>query len=167
MRSGGAIAGLEQRKKEIAMLQAQYRAEGRLTNRTQFLRQTDDFKQHLREGGSLDEILSEVFAVFKEAAHTVLGQDATPEQVMAALAIHAGRAIEMEPSEGKTLSIAMAAYLHALTGRGVHIHTFNDLLAARDTQAMAKVLHFLGLSVGVRLDNNQSFLFDHTLCCQK
>src|SRR3989338_2873978 len=82
MRSGGAIAGLEQRKKEIAMLQAQYRAEGRLTNRTQFLRQTDDFKQHLREGGSLDEILSEVFAVFKEAAHTVLGQDATPEQVM-------------------------------------------------------------------------------------
>ena len=160
MRSGGAIAGLEQRKKEIAMLQAQYRAEGRLTNRTQFLRQTDDFKQHLREGGSLDEILSEVFAVFKEAAHTVLGQDATPEQVMAALAIHAGRAIEMEPSEGKTLSIAMAAYLHALTGRGVHIHTFNDLLAARDTQAMAKVLHFLGLSVGVRLDNNQSFLFD-------
>ncbi len=160
MRSSGAISGLEQRKKEITMLQTQYQAEGRLLSRAQFLQQTDDFKRHLREGGSLDEILPEAFAVFKEAARAVLGLDATPEQVMAALAIHAGRAIEMEPSEGKTLSIAMAAYLHALTGRGVHIHTFNDSLAARDTQDMAKILHFLGLSVGVRLDNDQRFLFD-------
>jgi len=114
----------------------------------QFKAKTEELKEALKEGASLDGILPEAFAVFREAARRCIQKRPTTEQVLAAISLHQGRAVEMEPSEGKTLAIAMAAYLNALSGKGVHIHTFNDYLCLRDCQDMGGIFAFLGLRVG-------------------
>ncbi|HLD49748.1 MAG TPA: helix-turn-helix domain-containing protein, partial [bacterium] len=97
----------------------------------------------------LEEFLVLAFAIFNEAARRKTGMEPSPEQMFAALAIHRGRAVEMQPGEGKTLSIALAAFVNALLGRGVHIHTFNDYLAKRDAELMTPVFSFLRLKVGL------------------
>ena len=117
----------------------------------------------LENGMTLNAILPEAFAVFREAAFREAAKRnkallITTEQILTALAIHRGMAVEMLPGEGKTLAIAMAAYLNALTGKGVHIHTFNDYLAKRDGQNMGAIFDLLGLTTGVVVDS-RSFIY--------
>ena len=100
------------------------------------------------QGASLDSLLIEAFALASEASVRVLGYKPYNVQLMAAIAIHRGNIVEMQTGEGKTLAAVMPGYLNALTGKGVHILTFNDYLAARDANWMGPVYELLGLSVG-------------------
>ncbi|MBF0569902.1 MAG: hypothetical protein HQL18_03925, partial [Candidatus Omnitrophica bacterium] len=106
---------------------------------------TGAFRKALTSGKTLDDILVPAFAVAREAARRMLGKRMYDVQILASIHLHAGRAIEMFASEGKTLAAVPALYLNALTGRGVHVATFNEYLAKRDAQTMGKVFDFLGL----------------------
>ncbi len=110
---------------------------------------TDDYKERYADGESLDELLPEVFATVREAARRTLGMRHFDVQVMGGAALHLGNIAEMHTGEGKTLSATLPAYLNALTGKGVHLVTVNDYLAARDARWMGRAYRFLGLSVGV------------------
>ncbi len=101
-----------------------------------------------REGTSLDEIVEEAAALVREAAWRILGQRPFGVQVLAGLAMHDGRLVEMATGEGKTLAAVLPAYLGGLFGRGVHVLTFNDYLAHRDAEWMGPIYRFLGLSAG-------------------
>jgi preprotein translocase subunit SecA len=101
-----------------------------------------------QQGIPLDDFLVEAFAVVREAAHRTIGLLAFDVQILAGLTMHQGKLVEMNTGEGKTLAAIFPAYLNALTGKGVHIHTFNDYLARRDTAWMGPVYKFLGLSLG-------------------
>ncbi len=109
---------------------------------------TIEFKKRLKEGETLDDILPEAFAVCREASFRVLGMKHYRVQLQGGVILHQGRIAEMKTGEGKTLVATLAAYLNALTGKGVHIVTVNDYLATRDRQWMGKVYEFLGLTVG-------------------
>ena len=110
---------------------------------------TDVFKERLAEGASLDDILSDAFAVVREAGERVLGTRHYRVQLIAGVVLHQGRIAEMKTGEGKTLMATLPAYLNALTGKGVHIVTVNDYLAKRDSEWMGKIYRFLGLTVGL------------------
>ncbi|MGN0173329.1 MAG: preprotein translocase subunit SecA [Acutalibacteraceae bacterium] len=110
---------------------------------------TDEFKERLNSGETLDDILPEAFAVCREAADRVLGMRPYPVQVIGGIVLHQGRIAEMKTGEGKTLVATLPAYLNALTGNGVHIVTVNDYLAKRDSEWMGKLYRFLGLTVGL------------------
>ena len=112
---------------------------------------TDDFKQRLSAGETLDDILPEAFATVREACDRVLGMRPFRVQVIGGIILHQGRIAEMKTGEGKTLVATLPAYLNALCGEGVHIVTVNDYLAKRDSEWMGKVHRFLGLSVGLIL----------------
>lgn len=112
---------------------------------------TDEFKDRLSKGETLDDILPEAFAVVREAAKRVLGMRHFDVQLIGGIVLHQGRIAEMKTGEGKTLVSTCPAYLNALTGNGVHIVTVNDYLAKRDAEWMGKVHEFLGLKVGVIL----------------
>jgi preprotein translocase subunit SecA len=114
---------------------------------------TPEFKNRLENGESLDDILPEAFATVREASRRVLGMEHFPVQLTGGIVLHQGRIAEMKTGEGKTLVSTAPAYLNALTGRGVHIVTVNDYLAKRDAEWMGKVHEFLGLSVGVILND--------------
>ncbi|MFB7667836.1 preprotein translocase subunit SecA [Kitasatospora sp. NPDC056138] len=114
---------------------------------------TDEYKQRLADGESLDDILPEAFATVREAAKRVLGQRHYDVQLMGGAALHFGYVAEMRTGEGKTLVGTLPAYLNALTGKGVHLITTNDYLAERDSEWMGRVHRFLGLEVGVILGN--------------
>ena len=114
---------------------------------------TDKFKERLTNGESLESILSEAFAVVREAAKRTLGQRHYDVQLMGGAALHKGNIAEMRTGEGKTLVSTLPAYLNALTGKGVHIVTVNDYLAERDSEWMGRVHRFLGLKVGVILSS--------------
>ncbi|TDC72901.1 preprotein translocase subunit SecA [Micromonospora sp. KC606] len=114
---------------------------------------TDQFRERLADGETLDDLLPEAFAVCREAAARVLGQRPYDVQVMGAAALHFGNIAEMKTGEGKTLTSVMAVYLNALSGEGVHVITVNDYLAQRDAAWMGRVHEFLGLTVGVVLPN--------------
>jgi len=109
---------------------------------------TEEFKLRIKEGKSLDEILPEAFAVVREANKRILGKRPYVEQVLAGLAIHQGKIVEMKSGEGKTIAETMPAYLNALNGEGVHIVTTNDYLAKRDAEWVGPIFEFLGMSVG-------------------
>jgi preprotein translocase subunit SecA len=123
---------------------------------------TAEFRQRLSGGTVLDDLLPEAFAVFREATHRVLGERRMvmydgkelpfmahfDVQVIGAIALHMGKIAEMRTGEGKTQVAAMAAYLNALDGKGVHVITVNDYLARRDSEWMGRIYTFLGLSVG-------------------
>ncbi len=109
---------------------------------------TDEFKQRLADGETLDDILPEAFATVREAARRTLGQRAFDVQLMGGAALHLGNIAEMRTGEGKTLTGVFPAYLNALAGQGVHVVTTNDYLAKRDSEWMGRVHHFLGLKVG-------------------
>lgn len=102
------------------------------------------------------DIKLEAFAVVKEAAKRVIGLDAFPVQLMGALALYDGKVVEMKTGEGKTLVSIFPAYVRALEEKGVHIVTVNEYLAQRDAEWMGQVLEFLGLSVGVSLNDMSS-----------
>ncbi|KQV12595.1 MULTISPECIES: preprotein translocase subunit SecA [unclassified Kitasatospora] len=112
---------------------------------------TDEYKQRLADGETLDDILPEAFATVREAAKRVLGQRHYDVQLMGGAALHLGFVAEMRTGEGKTLVGTLPAYLNALTGKGVHLITVNDYLAERDSEWMGRVHRFLGLEVGVIL----------------
>ena len=111
------------------------------------------FKERLANGETLDDILPEAFATVREAAKRVLNMEHYPVQLIGGIVLHQGRIAEMRTGEGKTLVSTSPAYLNALAGKGVHIVTVNDYLAKRDAEWMGQVHRFLGLTVGVVLNN--------------
>lgn len=114
---------------------------------------TPEFKERLANGETLDDILPEAFAVVREAAKRVLGMRHFDVQLIGGIVLHQGRISEMKTGEGKTLVSTCPAYLNALSGNGVHIVTVNDYLARRDAEWMGQVHEFLGLKVGVILND--------------
>ena len=114
---------------------------------------TDEFKQRYQNGETLDQLLPEAFATCREAAWRVLGMRHYRVQIIGGIVLHQGRIAEMKTGEGKTLVSTLPAYLNALEGKGVHIVTVNDYLAKRDAEWMGKVHEFLGLTVGVVLND--------------
>ncbi|MBE6835391.1 MAG: preprotein translocase subunit SecA [Ruminococcaceae bacterium] len=110
---------------------------------------TDEFKERLNNGETLDDILPEAFATCREASMRVLNMKHFPVQILGGIVLHQGRIAEMKTGEGKTLVATLPAYLNALAGKGVHIVTVNDYLARRDSEWMGKLYEFLGLKVGL------------------
>ena len=110
---------------------------------------TEEFKEQLQNGKTLDDILPEAFAVVREASKRVLGMRHFDVQLIGGIVLHQGRIAEMKTGEGKTLVATLPVYLNALTGKGVHVVTVNDYLAKRDSEWMGKLYKFLGLSVGL------------------
>ena len=110
---------------------------------------TQEFKDRLAAGETLDDLLPEAFATVREAAWRVLGLKPYPVQLIGGMVLHQGRIAEMKTGEGKTLVAVLPCYLNALAGNGVHVVTVNDYLAKRDSEWMGKVHRFLGLSVGL------------------
>ena len=113
---------------------------------------TDEFRARIEDGAKLDDLLPEAFAVAREAAWRVLSQRHFDVQVMGGAALHFGNVAEMKTGEGKTLTSVLPAYLNALSGKGVHVVTVNEYLSKRDAEWMGRVHRFLGLSVGVILN---------------
>ena len=117
---------------------------------------TNEFKERLTKGETLDDLLPEAFALVREAAVRTLGLRHYDVQLVGGVALHRGTIAEMKTGEGKTLMSTLPAYLNALSGKGVHIVTVNDYLAKRDAEWMAEVFNFLGLTVGVILHDMDS-----------
>lgn len=115
---------------------------------TDFPTVTASFKQQIAEGTPLDTILPQAFALAREASYRVLSERHYDEQIMGAIVLHQGTILEMKTGEGKTLTCVPAAYVNALTGKGVHIVTVNDYLATRDCEWMGPIYRYLGLTVG-------------------
>ena len=111
--------------------------------------QTNILKERLKNGETTDDILTDAFAVCREASYRVLGMKHFPVQIIGGIVLHQGRIAEMKTGEGKTLVATLPAYLNGLTGEGVHIVTVNDYLARRDSEWMGKLYRWLGLSVGL------------------
>ena len=130
---------------EVMNLDEEY---SKLTD-TQLQAKTEEFKNRLRDGETLDDILVEAFATAREAAFRIIGEKHFYVQILGGLAIHYGNIAEMKTGEGKTLTSVLPAYLNALTGDGVHIITVNEYLAGRDAEWMGGIHRFLGLTVGV------------------
>ena len=116
---------------------------------TELQSKTEEFKERLNNGETLEDILVEAFATAREAAFRVIGEKHFYVQILGGLAIHYGNIAEMKTGEGKTLTSVLPAYLNALTGKGVHIITVNEYLAGRDAEWMGGIHRFLGLTVGV------------------
>ena len=112
---------------------------------------TNVFRNRLKQGETLDDILIEAFAVCREASKRVLGMRQYRVQLIGGIVLHQGRIAEMKTGEGKTLVAVAPVYLHALLGKGAHVVTVNDYLAKRDKELMEPVYEFLGMSVGVIL----------------
>ena len=116
---------------------------------TELQNKTAEFKERLKNGETLEDILIEAFAVAREASFRIIGEKHFYVQILGALAIHYGNIAEMKTGEGKTLTSVLPAYLNALEGKGVHIITVNEYLASRDAEWMGGIHRFLGLTVGV------------------
>ena len=114
---------------------------------------TKEFKDRLKAGETLDDLMPEAYAVVREAAKSVLNMEHYPVQIMGGIILHQGRIAEMRTGEGKTLVSTLPAYLNALEGKGVHVVTVNDYLAKRDAEWMGQIHEFLGLKVGVVLNS--------------
>ena len=112
---------------------------------------TQEFKDRVTAGESLDDLLPEAFAVVREGSKRVMKMRHFDVQLIGGIALHIGKIAEMGTGEGKTLTATLPVYLNALTGKGVHVVTVNDYLANRDAQWMARLYNFLGLSVGINL----------------
>ena len=139
------IKKIEPIKKKVLALEEEY---SKLSD-AELRAKTDEFKDRLSNGDTLDNILPEAFATVREAAWRVLGLKPYPVQIIGGIVLHQGRIAEMKTGEGKTLVATMPVYLNALTGKGVHVVTVNDYLAKRDSEWMGKVYKFLGLTVGL------------------
>ncbi len=137
------------RLQRIVDLINEYEPEMQALSDSQLRAKTQEFRERLEGGETLDDILPEAFAVVREAAVRVLGMRPFDVQLMGGIVLHQGRIAEMKTGEGKTLVATMPAYLNALPGRGVHIVTVNDYLARRDSEWMGGVFRFLGLKVGL------------------
>ena len=141
-------------QKKVLDLEEEYKA---LTDE-ELQAKTPEFKERLKNGETLDDILPEAFAALREASARVLNMRHFPVQIIGGIVLHQGRIAEMRTGEGKTLVATLPAYLNALSGKGVHIVTVNDYLAKRDSEWMGKLYRFMGLTVGVivnELDGEQ------------
>ncbi|MBD5584752.1 MAG: DEAD/DEAH box helicase, partial [Clostridia bacterium] len=143
--SRSALKKLNKLADKVEALDSKYSAmdDKELKNQTQVL------KERLKNGETLDDILFDAFAAFREASWRVLKMKHFHVQIVGGICLHQGRIAEMKTGEGKTLVSTLPAYLNALTGKGVHIVTVNDYLAKRDAEWMGKVHKFMGLTVGV------------------
>ena len=112
---------------------------------------TEELKERIKNGESLDDVLVEAFALVREASFRVLGMKHYDVQILGGIILHQGRVAEMKTGEGKTLVSALPAFLNALTGKGVHVITSNEYLAKRDCEEIGKIHEFLGLTTGVIL----------------
>ncbi len=121
---------------------------------------TDEFKERLEKGETLDDILPEAFAVVREASRRTTGMRHYDVQLLGGIVMHRGQIAEMKTGEGKTLVATLPLYLNALTGKGAHLVTVNDYLARRDTVWMGQIYHFLGLLVGCIQQQGVSYLYD-------
>ncbi len=120
---------------------------------------TVEFRERLKQGVTLDELLPEAFAVVREAAKRVIGERHYDVQMIGGMVLHSGKIAEMKTGEGKTLTSTLPIYLNALSGKGVHVVTVNDYLAKRDASWMGQVYHFLGLSTGCILGQGASYRY--------
>lgn len=156
---------LDSNEKEIGRLRALVESinalepEAKKTKDAGFAKKTAEFKERLKGGQTLDELLPEAYALVREAARRTIGERHYDVQLMAAVVLHQGKVAEQKTGEGKTLSATPALYLNALTGRGAHLVTVNDYLARRDAGWMGQIYHLLGLSVSAMI-SEQSFLYD-------
>ena len=116
---------------------------------TELKAKTEEFKERLANGETLEDILVDAFATAREASYRVLGEKHFYVQILGGLAIHYGNIAEMKTGEGKTLTCVLPGYLNALSGEGVHVITVNEYLAGRDAEWMGDIYRFLGLTVGV------------------
>ena len=121
----------------------------------EFPNKTIELKERIKKGSSLDEIMPEAFSLVREASARSRGERHFDVQIIGGVVLHENKIAEMKTGEGKTLTIALAAYLNALEGKGVHIVTVNDYLAKRDSIEMGKIYSFLGLTSGY-INNNQT-----------
>ena len=119
-----------------------------------FPKKTLELKQKIKNGGTLDEILPEAFALVREASSRMRKERHFDVQLVGGVVLHQAKIAEMKTGEGKTLTITLAAYLNALCEKGVHIVTVNDYLAKRDSQEMGIIYNFLGLTSGY-INNDQ------------
>ena len=147
--SSRELKRIEPLVEEIESLQAEYQKK----SDAELLAKTAEFKERLGKGETLDDILPEAFATVREAATRTLQMTPYRVQLIGGIVLHQGRIAEMKTGEGKTLVAPLAAYLNALEGKGVHVVTVNDYLAARDAEWMGAIYRFLGLSVGVILND--------------
>ena len=136
----------------VNKVESYHDAMGQLTDE-QLKGKTAEFKERLKKGETLDDLLPEAYAVVREAGKRVLGMEHYRVQIIGGVILHQGRIAEMRTGEGKTLVSTLPAYLNALTGEGVLIVTVNDYLAKRDAEWMGQIHQFLGLTVGVVLNN--------------
>ncbi len=150
-RSQREIKKLQPTVDKILALEAEYKAlsEEDLKGKTAW------FKDRLKKGETLDDILPEAFAAIREAADRVLGMRPYPVQLIGGIVLHQGRIAEMKTGEGKTLVAILPCYLNALTGKGVHVVTVNEYLAKRDSEWMGKVHRYMGLTVGLVIPGMQ------------
>ncbi len=143
--SAKELARIEPIKQKVLDLEEEYKA----LSDAELKEKTFEFRERLENGtDTLDSILPEALATVREAGDRVLGKRAYPVQIIGAIVLHQGRIAEMRTGEGKTLVACLAAYLNALSGKGVHVVTVNDYLAKTQSEEMGKVHRFLGLTVG-------------------
>ena len=116
---------------------------------TELKEKTEEFKERIQKGETLDDILVEAYAVAREGSKRVFGKRPFDVQLMGAIILHQGRIAEMKTGEGKTLTAAIALYLNALAGKGAHLVTVNDYLAKSQGEEMGRLYNFLGLTVGI------------------
>ena len=147
---------LKQYRKSVAKINA-LESEMQALSDESLQAKTAEFKQRLADGQTLDDILVEAFAVCREASRRVLGMRHFDVQLIGGMVLHDGKIAEMRTGEGKTLVATLAVYLNALSGKGVHVVTVNDYLAARDAGIMEPLYNFLGLTVGVIVADMQPF----------
>ena len=165
-RSDREIKRIQPTVDQILALEDEYKAlsEEALKGKTQ------EFKNRLAAGETLDDLLPEAFAVIREAADRVLGMRPYPVQLIGGVVLHQGRIAEMKTGEGKTLVAILPCYLNALTGKGVHVVTVNEYLAKRDSEWMGKVYRYMGLTVGLIIpgmtpqQRRESYAADITYC---
>ena len=141
---------LKQYRKTVARINALEPQFEKLSDE-QISAKTQEFRERLGKGETLDQLLPEAFAVVREASKRVMKMRHFDVQLIGGMALHEGKIAEMRTGEGKTLTATLPVYLNALTGKGVHVVTVNDYLANRDAQWMARLYNFLGLTVGVNL----------------
>ena len=141
---------LKQYRKTVAQINALESDLEQLSD-TALQAKTDEFKQRVTAGETLEEVLPEAYAVVREASKRVMKMRHFDVQLVGGIALHQGKIAEMRTGEGKTLTATLPVYLNALSGQGVHVVTVNDYLASRDAQWMARLYNFLGLTVGINL----------------
>ena len=165
-RSQRELKKIQPRVDKILALEEEYKA----LSEEALKAKTQEFKDRLAQGESLDDLLPEAFAAIREAADRVLGLRPYPVQLIGGIVLHQGRIAEMKTGEGKTLVAILPSYLNALTGRGVHVVTVNDYLAKYQSEWMGKVFKYMGMTVGLVIpgmtsaERRKAYAADITYC---